>query len=204
MYAPALLPERIAHSLLALSILSDRISCASVRAADLGDADRVSTPTLTPARLGPYLTTLPICYPFAAARLLRHSPASTTMWTSSHVRHHASGWRLQRGRACSHQRRQRWCPRSAWSRAVHRRCVHSRRSSTHVSHDYGLQRVSERIYPVCIGGYLVCIVRQCEIVMSRIYRVDKLRGFCPVYCRDHGRIWIPRSCALRCCREIEG
>ena len=71
MYAPALLPERIAHSLLALSILSDRISGASVRAADLGDADRISTPTLAPARLGPYLTTLPICRRSSAAPLAR-------------------------------------------------------------------------------------------------------------------------------------
>ena len=65
MYALASLPEPIAHFRLALSTLSDRISYVSVRAADQVDADQNSTPTPAPMaireRLGPYLTTLPMC-----------------------------------------------------------------------------------------------------------------------------------------------
>ena len=64
MYALASLPEPIAHFRLALSTLSYRISYVSVRAADQVDADQNSTPTPAPmairARLGPYLTTLPM------------------------------------------------------------------------------------------------------------------------------------------------
>jgi hypothetical protein len=75
MYALASLPEPIAHFRLALSTLSDRISYVSVRAADQVDADQNSTPTPAPmairARLGPYLTTLPMCRRSSAAPLGR-------------------------------------------------------------------------------------------------------------------------------------
>jgi hypothetical protein len=73
MYALASLPEPIAHFRLALSTLSDRISYVSVRAADQVDADHNSTPTpatmAVSARLGPYMTTLPVCRRSSAAPL---------------------------------------------------------------------------------------------------------------------------------------
>ena len=53
----------------------DRISYVSVRAADQGDADQNCTPTpatmTVSARLGPYLTTLPMCRRSSAAPLGR-------------------------------------------------------------------------------------------------------------------------------------
>jgi hypothetical protein len=73
MYALASLPEPIAHFRLALSTLSERISYVSVRAADQVDADHNSTPTpatmAVSARLGPYMTTLPVCRRSSAAPL---------------------------------------------------------------------------------------------------------------------------------------